>query len=333
MIKKTNKKAVSIPLEWVFAMIVGAVILFLAIYGVSKLITGAEGFRGKETAEKIKAYLDPFETGLASGKSAEINFRLESKIYFDECNYLDNSPWGEQTIAFSEKTFGNRFSKKSELAYIKNKYVFSDNEITGKYMYIFSKPYFMGFKVADLIIINNKKYCFYQAPTSIRDEIDNLEIENINFSEEIEDCEGEIVCFDSNNPDCDTIVYGECVDNCESSYSYGKVIKESSTGKKQEMYYINNLWIGAVFSSSDLYECNVKRLMNKFNELSRIYIEKIKIIQIKGCSSELESRFNAAMKMAKELKDSKDLSLIFQEINDIRIINQATTSGCQLFYN
>lgn len=327
-----NKKAFSIPFEWIFAMIVGAAILFLAIYGVSKLIAGGENFRGKETAEKIKTYLDPFETGLASGESAEIKFRKESKIYFDDCSYLDNSPWGEQAIAFSEKTFGNKFSKKAESAYIKNKYVFADNEVIGKEMYIFSKPFFMGFKVADLIIIDTKEYCFYNAPSTVKNELESLNINNFNFSEDIEECSGEVVCFDINNPDCDIKVYGECEDNCDSSYDFGKVIKKNSDGEIIELGYINNLWISAIFSSRDIYECNVKRLMNKFNELGNVYLEKIKIIQLKGCNSDIEPKLSLGMRQAKELESSRSLSLLFDAINNIQTINQAATTNCQLFY-
>ncbi|MEM0465830.1 MAG: hypothetical protein QXW97_03995 [Candidatus Pacearchaeota archaeon] len=326
---KIKKKGFSISFEWIFAIVVGSIILFLAIYGISTIIRGGEEFRGKETAEKIKSYLDPFETGLASGESTEIKFRIESKIYLENCNYLDNNPWGFQTIAFSEKTFGNKFSRKSEPAYIKNKYVFGEKEITGKKLYIFSKPFFMGFKVADLIIMGNERYCFYKAPREIEDEL-NLQIEYINFSDDIEECSGKNVCFNVNNPNCDIYVYGECNENCDSIYDYGRVIKKNSNSK-EEMFYINNLWIAAIFSSSELYECNVQRLMKKFSELGNVYIEKIKILQLKGCDSDVENKLFSAINLAKILKNSKELPMIHKEISKFKNANQAVNTDCQLF--
>lgn len=327
-----SKKSMAISFEWIFAMIVGAAVLILAIYGVVTLMSGGDQFRNKETAEQIKAYLDPFETGLASGEAIPISFRKESKIFFEECSYLDNSPFGMQSIAFSEKTFGNKFSKKGELSYIKNKYIFADSEITGKEMYIFSKPFFMGFKVSDIIVIDSKDYCFYQAPNDIKKELE-LNIEKINFTEDISECLGEVVCFDINNPNCDITVYGQCSIKCESDYSYGKVVKKLPNGKTTELYYINNLWIGAIFSSPDNYECNVKRLMNKFYELGTVYSTKINIIQMKGCESNVESKLTNSMTLAKNLEDSRDLISIYENTNEMRIINEAVNDVCQLYYN
>jgi hypothetical protein len=329
-IRTLHKKSMVIPFEWIFAIIVGGAIILLAIYGVTRIISGSEKFQGKETAEKIKSYLDPFETGLSVGESAEINFRKESRIYFEECSYLENSPWGVQTIAYSEKIFGDRFSEKGEPGYIKNKYVFANEEVTGKDIYIFSKPFSLGYKVADLIMIDSLDYCFYQAPNEIKDELD-LNIVKINFSENINECDGKIVCFDINNPKCDITVFGECFNDCESSYSYGKVIKKSASGKTIEMGYIDNLWIGAIFSSPYIYECNVKRLMNKFIELGNVYTRKINIIQLKGCDSEVESKLGASMNLAKQLDDSKSLGLLYETVNNVRIINEATTNECRLF--
>jgi hypothetical protein len=327
-----KKKSMVIPFEWIFAMIVGGAILVLAIYGVTKVMSGGESYSNKKTAEILKSYLESFETGLTTGEAAEINFRKESKIFFEDCSYLDNAPFGMQTYTFSEKTFNNRFSKKGEPSYIKNKYIFSDEEITGKDFYIFSKPFFMGFRVSDLIIINSKNYCFYQAPNDIKDEI-SLDIDKINFTDDIDECKGEVVCFGVDNSKCDIVVYGECSMNCESEFSYGKVVKKLASGKKVEMDYINNLWIGAIFSSPDIYECNVKRLMNRFYELGTIYSQKINIIKMKGCDSIIENNLVNSMGLAKSLKDSGDLKSIFDKVNEMRIQNEAVIEPCQLFYS
>ena len=79
------------------------------------------------------------------------------------------------------------------------------------------------------------------------------------------------MCFGSS---CEISVYGMCESDCEeNSYDYGKIIKDGEV-----LYYYDNLMYGAIFSSNDIYKCNVKRLMNRISILSNIYIEKIDII-------------------------------------------------------
>lgn len=326
-----NKRGISMPFEWIFAMLVGGLILFLAIYGASKLIETGKYNINTDTAVRMRSLFNTFSTGLASGvKPSEIHFQKQSKIFFDECSFIENPPFGKQTIAFSEKTFKNEYDEKGAPISIKNNYVFAEDIVEGKDIYAFSKPFFMAYKVADLIMISSKKYCFYQAPNEIKDEIEMLNLGNVNFSEE--ECNGIKVCFGSEGRGCDIKIIGECEDNCDSAYDFGIVIKYDENGRKiAEMGYMNNLVYAAIFSSPDLYECNVKRLMNKFNELGKIYLDKIKIIEINGCSSSIPGRLSAAMEMSQNLESSKDLILLAQESKDVEIINQAAKSGCQLF--
>ena len=62
------KKAIfGMSFNWIFALIVGGFILFLAIYGAGKFIKTSETTLYTETASKLTALLDPLETGLASG--------------------------------------------------------------------------------------------------------------------------------------------------------------------------------------------------------------------------------------------------------------------------
>ena len=79
--KKVNKKAIAMSFNWLFAIIVGAIILFLAIYATSKFIKTSEEVIYTETSAKLIALLDPLETGLASGKSEEISFKKQTRTY------------------------------------------------------------------------------------------------------------------------------------------------------------------------------------------------------------------------------------------------------------
>jgi len=105
-----NKKAIAMTFNWIFAIIVGAFILFLAIYASGKFIRTSEQSIYTETAASLVSLFDPLETGLASGKASEITFKKESKIFFD-CNENLNLPFGRQTISFSEQTFGEEFGE------------------------------------------------------------------------------------------------------------------------------------------------------------------------------------------------------------------------------
>lgn len=316
--------------DWIFAMIVGGAILFIAIYGAVKLIEGGTNIIYTEAAEQLKSLLDPFETGLSSGEASEMHFSRKSKIFLEDCDYSENKPFGRQTIAFSEKSLSEKEDDKGEPISVKNKYIFAEKIVEGKDMYVFSKPFFMGFKVADLIVIESKDYCFYQTPEEIKSEIEGLQIKNINFSDDMESCNGIVVCFDVSNPKCNIKVYGECEENCESVYDYGKVVKYENE-EISEMSYIGNLVFSAIFSSPEIYECNVRRLMSKFNELGKVYINKIKIIEMKECSSNIEGKLSSTMSSAKQIDSSEEIKNLYSDIKEIETINGATTEGCRLF--
>ena len=318
--KRINKKAIEMSFNWIFALVAGGVIIFLAIFGVSRFIQTGEKAISTETAAQVISLLDPFETGLASGKSSLIDFKKDSRIYFD-CSELDNKPFGRETISFSEQSLGEKYGEKSEPVSIKNKYVFADDLVEGKKLFIFSMPFSMPFKVADIIGISSKNYCFYKAPNKIQDDFGELNLKNVYFSDDLKNCtEMETVCFGSGN-DCDIDVFSN-----DETYEYGRVAK----GKK-EMVYVDNLLYAAIFSSSEIYECNVKRLMSKFNELSLIYINKIDIIERKGCSSSIGSKLSVIRGSAGRLQSSDELLALFEQIDEIGLINQGTSEGCKLY--
>ena len=305
-----NKKGIEFGFNWLFAIIVGGVILFLAIYGTGRFIGTQETAIYTQTAAELVSLLDPLETGLASGKSTEIYFAKLSRTFYD-CDENNNLPFGTQTIRFSEQTFGEKFPEAGGKVTIRNKYVFAENVVEGRRYVVFSKPFFMSYKVADLLVVSSKDYCFLDAPEDVKDEIKGLNIKNIIFVNATEKCNGVYVCF--NGGDCDIKV------SEEDSY----VQKE---GKR--LYYIEDLLYAAIFSSSEIYECNVKRLKSKFDELGEVYIDKIDIIERKGCRSNIGPKLKT---IRGDIDSSRDLITLEEEIEDIDSINRAAKSGCQLY--
>jgi hypothetical protein len=315
-----NKKGISMPFNWLFAIIVGGFVLFLAIFVTVKIIGAGNYQTYTETAAKLTSLLDPMGTGLASGKSASINFKKETRIYL-ECASIGN--FGRNRIAFSEKTLRNKFGEKGGNIETK-KYVFGEDITEGKTLSLFSKPFYMPFKIDDVIAVFSEDYCFYQAPDEIKEELLGMEIKNLHFSEELKNCSGIKVCF-SQKSGCDIAVYGMCQGyNCNSQYDFGKVVKDG-----RELYYTDSLLFGAIVSSPDIYECNVKRLMNRFEELSRVYVDKIKIVELKGCSSTLGNDLTSLATLSNALNDSQDLFLISEMAKTFDAKNMA--SICRLY--
>ncbi len=313
-----NKKAFEIGFNLIFALIAGAFILFFAIFGATNFIKISETKVNTETAASLISLFDPLETGLASGKSSEITFAKKSKLNF----YCDENKnyFGTMFLTFSEQSFGNKYGEEGKGISIKDKYVFSENELEGKKIYYFTKPLFIGFKVSDLLMIySDKNYCVYNSNEEFQNDIDGLNLKNIYFPNSTAKCEGIKVCFSSISgtiSKCDIKIFEN--DNY--------LIKQ---GKK--MYFKNDLIIAAIFSSPEIYECNIKRIKTRYNELAKIYLSKIEILERYECDPQLEPKLAEAIN--KKVENSRDLALFIEYIEDLDSINSRAKDGCKLYYN
>ncbi len=293
-----------------FAIIVGVIILFFAIYTSSKIIRSGEHTINTETAKRLGVLTNPLETGFESAEKNKIVLDAETRIY----NICDESGnFGEQKIAISQKSFGKWGDTGANIIF-KNKYFFSEGIIEGKEFYLFSKPFKMPFKVADLIIIipKNKEYCFIDAPREIAEELNALEIENIHT----ENCSGDEikVCF-SISSGCDIIV------NLNANY----VQKRGSV-----VNFIGDaLMYGAIFSDKDVYECQIKRLMKRISELAKVYITKEGIISKRDCNSNLNKELTELSTKARELENSGELFFIDDLAKKIDSIERS--ASCRLW--
>ncbi|MDD5191573.1 MAG: hypothetical protein PHH54_02900 [Candidatus Nanoarchaeia archaeon] len=316
-----NKKGFEMSFNWIFAIIVGAIILFIAIYATTRVINTGEYQINTETAAKIETLLDPARPGLASLKSEQVDFAKDMRTYFT-CNSIGT--FGKQALAFSEKIFGKWGEKGGEISSMK--YIFAENVIEGKNLYLFSMPFKMPFKIDDLIMISGKKYCFYQTPNDIKDKIKNLNLKNIYFAENSDDknCTGINVCFEN---ECNISVYGLCEGfSCDSPYDYGKV-----SNQDKDLYYYDNLLYAAIFSSPEIYECNAERLMKKFSELAGVYIEKANLLELKNCGSNPELDLVSMQDTAKDktMEISNKINSLSKTAKSIDMQNQIAV--CKLY--
>ncbi len=270
-----NKLGFQMSFAWLFAIIVGGFILFLAIYGVVQIVDVGEDVSDARVGAEIGVLLNPLETGFESGQVNFLTMPLETIIH-NRCS--SSGTFGEQRVRVSQKTRGS-WSETNISARFENKYIFSEGDVEGRNFFLFSKPFNFPFKISDVIYMTSadENYCFSgfdgDAEEDIRKELSDLKKgnENWNVFTENEECPVESinVCFDAS--DCDVNV----------RYNLGKVQKGSEI-----MYFVEDaLMYAAIFSEPSIYECQVDRLMKRADELSTIYNQKESFLSSQGCTS------------------------------------------------
>lgn len=299
---------IQISFAWLFAIIIGAIILFFAIYASVKLINIEEGVSTAETGKEISVLLNPLETGFGEERTTPLTLPVESQIINGCESFAD---FGEQEISVSQKS-GRDFTDTGVGSVTYNKYIFSNQSVQGKNFYLFSKPFEFPFKVSDLIFLTSSEenYCFMDAPEKIQEEISQLSQANL-FTE---NCPSDSikVCF-KGGESCDIKVK-------ENEKSVDK-------GGGLVYYETDALMYAAVFADKEIYECQVQRLMKRLNELALIYNEKENILSAKGCPVEVNVLALAAS--ASSLKDSSDLIIVKATADDVE--NENDRAYCELW--
>lgn len=310
-----NKKGfLQMSFPWIFALLVGAVIIFLAIYGVSKLISTQETIQSAKTSKEIGILLNPLETGFQEFTTVQVGFPVETRIY-NKCNL--EGEFGRQLIQVSQKSL-NKWTETDIDVGFSNKYIFSRAIVEGKNMLIFTKPFEFPFKVADLTYMTSASddYCFMDAPEEIREELSNLGQKNIIVDNcSIEDEDMIKICFgkSSSTSECNTIV------------NYGGKYVEKSSGRSY--FYDDSLMYAAIFADNAVYECQLKRLMKKTAILSELYIHKIDFI---GCGSTVLLQLLSISSMTRNLDESQDLILMKDMVENADKANREASS-CRLW--
>jgi len=298
-----DKRGIEFSFGWIFALIVGAAILFLAIYASVKFISSEKVVQETESAKQIENLLTPIEVGYEEGKSVSpIEFKTETRLYND-CSTSGN--FGQQSIRIST-LFGKKWQEQGFPVKSYNKYIFSPNIMQTKNVSAFSKPFEFPFRVANLLFLWSDKYCFVNPPLEIEEEITDLNLKNINFSEDITKCEknSKNVCFASNLENCDVVVNSEA---------------KSVTRDGKIMFYEGALIYGAILSEPELYECQVKRLMKRTSELSSVYRDKSILVATRsdGCSGTIQQGLENFADRTGSLESSADLKDILLDAESL----------------
>lgn len=295
------KGYLEISFTWLFAIIVGAVILFIAIFAVSKFIKLGQTEQDVKTSEELGVLLNPLEIGFETAKVTAISFPAETRVYNKCTNF---GAFGEQKIQTQQKSF-NKWSTTNIDSSFENKYIFSERYVEGKKIYVFSKPFEFPFKVGDLIYITSSTadYCFEDASEEIKEEITTLKEQNLFVKECPKDSIK--ICFEKNK--------------CDINVDYnGKTVEK----KGEKVYFEGDaLMYGAIFSDAAVYECQLKRLMQRTEQLSALYMNKESLISQK-CNSNLGTDLLGLQTLAENLESSEGLYLISNLAEDIKEKNE-----------
>ncbi len=288
-----DNKGFEMSFAWLFAIIAGAIILFLAIFAATKVIHLGQTQTGAQAQNQIGILLNPLETGFQSGQVTTMVMPTNTRIY-NQC-YNNSGYFGKDVISVSQYSL-NQWPQPGQGKAFENKYIFSDPVSEGKQFYIFSKPFNFPFKVSDLIYLISyaNKYCFINAPSDVTEELSNLNQSNImNVSQGQENkCPAESikVCFN----------YGDrCDVNVDTS-------SQTVTKNYTSVYYFDNsLMYGAIFSSPVIYECQIKRLMEREDQLISLYEEKQTLLVQEGCPQDTD--LTGLQSYVQSFSDSSDL--------------------------
>ncbi len=297
-----TKKGIEMSFGWIFALVAGIVIIFLAIFISTKLLGTEQETTSAEVGKEISILLNPLETGFESAQTTSITIPTETRIH-NGCDLIDT--FGRQSIQLDQKTL-NQWVKTNVNVFSSNKYIFSNSEIEGKKFYIFSKPFQFPFKISDLIYMTSSldTYCFVDAPYDVEEEISNLNQANLLT----ENCSAANiqVCF--KRADCDINVN----DNGEYVEKNNEILYFTGTGDDSKA-----LMYAAIFSDKEVYECQLKRLMLRLRELSILYINKEILTSSQGCDENLGADLNTLGNLAVGLNNSVDIGVVKMQVDEV----------------
>ncbi|MCH7568198.1 MAG: hypothetical protein IIA87_02140 [Nanoarchaeota archaeon] len=312
-----NKKGFEFGFAWIFAILAGAAILFLAVFATINLISTSRYEVDTKVAAQLGILLNPVETNLESGKYTVIEFPSETRV-FNRCRETGN--FGQQRISTSVKSgIGKEFQEQGVESVFYNKYIFSSGVEQGKKLHVFVKPLKMPYKIADLIFISSGNYCFINPPDIIEDEVLGLGLKNVKISSGVRECpkDSKVVCFSSRGCDVNVDLQSRSVEKSGQTVYY----EENSDGESSLIY-------GAIFADPEIYECQVKRLMKRTGELAHLYALKSEFLTGKGCTSGLAQELRNYANIV-QIESSFNIRYVAGLSEELRRRNNALS--CELF--
>jgi len=132
-----KKSGLEFSFTWLFAVIIGAVIIVLALYAATKIAGSGGAETSTAAAKEIGILLNPLETSFQQDTTTTLVLPTDTRIY-NKCDNFGN--FGHQIIQTSQKSF-NKWGELSTEIEFENKYLFSDDFEGGEVFHIFSKAF------------------------------------------------------------------------------------------------------------------------------------------------------------------------------------------------
>lgn len=308
------KRGFEFSFTWIFVLVVGATILMLAIFLVSRLIDREGAIYNTEVAAELGVVLNPLTTNLESAKYYPVSFPDETRI-INECD--SSGTFGEQEISTSVRSGIGREWRLNGIPYrISNHFVFSPPDVQAKEMQVIATPVSLPFKIGDALTLYSGTMCFVDAPELFTDELDGLGVESMVHVASRNECpSGSMsVCFEGSG--CDVMVQSS------STPSEGSLIKGGKTST-----YFEGLFYAALVSDPELYSCQLVRIRKRASELAQLYAEKNAFLETRGCSSSMTSSLVAYR--AELLSPGVSIATI---TNEAQILSQSNDRlACKIF--
>ncbi len=246
---------------WIFSLIIGAVIIFLAIYSSSKYIQTSTLQSDIVIARQFDILLNPFASiGSITTMTLSKQVTMPTEMII---NFTCNSDGGYEQMLLKTKT---QKSFSEGVGYkISNKYIFAEN-LRGKNYWIFAKPLDIPWRVDDMIYIVSDSYCFVDPPESVRSEISDLGNEKVSLK-----------CGAGSRKVC----FG--ISRCDINVDYVHGIIRKNGERLQ--FYGDSLMYAAVFSDNALYKCTLDRIMSRLSMQSDINLKEAEKLGGEGCDT------------------------------------------------
>ena len=324
MMKVFSKRGYEFSFAWIFAIFAGAVIIFFAIYFAMQLVGQLQLTRDVTQGKSLGILLTPIETEIEEGKFATIYLTDPTRMYFECKPPVSSNPFGSQNLWLSIKPpLGSKWEPSdSPPLTFHNKYFFPSAEPTenenvfmsegDEKFYVLSRPLYLPFKVADMMILysDKKQYCFTNAPLDFKKKLQQINMTNVFFSN-CNSNEQTIICFEGASGPCNITVIDRQNKVTKNGEPEPVFYLESSSSDPYAMLY------AAIFSDSETYGCQVKRLMAHTSKLLDIYYSKSERIELisGGCSQNLQSAIISFNDIVSRAAETGDLSSVKTYLN------------------
>jgi len=303
-----SEKKGEIEFGWIFSIIVGAVVLFLAFYFIGTNMSQKRAEQETIEAQNFDAMLNQFGYlgNISSIQKMVLTLSDKSEITIG-CEESGVIGYDSIETAKAGKGAGTGITRN-----VYDKYIYADiSGVEVKNIQPFGVSFNAPWRVADLIMLwpYEKKYCIAKgAPQEMRDRMRAANISNI------------IVENESSCPD-ESATIGS---SCSGGYDIN-ICQESGYVEKNgaKLYYSGELVYAAIFSEPALYYCNLYRIGKRLGLQAELYEDKAETM---GCQANFEQIKSAAKRL-----EASGSPTVFEELRSAEAAIEAINENCALY--